>query len=115
MPVWSCLTARGVKWSTRSSRRLWRARQTGSPAWAGSGKRGSSTSRPWRRRAESALPTDPHPPDLGTLLDGVPCELTGMLGCELVVEGLGIVVVDEHVAGPGRQLEPLLEDDLVAL
>jgi hypothetical protein len=39
-------------------------------------------------------PADPHPPDLRSLLEVVPGELAGVLRRELVVQRLGVVVVD---------------------
>src|SRR5690606_41510636 len=68
-----------------------------------------------RVSALGARLTDPHPPHARPLLDGVPTELAGMLGRELVVQRLGVVVVHQHVASARSQLEPLLEDDPVAL
>src|SRR5690606_39690045 len=58
---------------------------------------------------------DAHAPYLGPLLQWVPGELAGVLGGELVVERLGVVVVDEHVGRARREGVPGREDHPVPL
>src|ERR1035437_3403623 len=59
-------------------------------------------------------PAYPHPPDLWSLLEVVPGELAGVLRRELVVQRLGVVVVDQHEARAGFQRCEGLDDQLVA-
>lgn len=57
---------------------------------------------------------DPHPPYLRTLLEVLPGELTGVLSLELVLQRLGVVVVDEDEALAGIEVLVGGEDQLVA-
>src|SRR5450759_2973492 len=63
------------------------------------------------RRGQSAYP---HPPDLWSLFEVVPGELAGVLRRELVVQRLGVVVVDKHEGRAGFQRCEGVEDQLVA-
>src|SRR5664280_814434 len=60
-------------------------------------------------------PPDAHTPQLGTRLEIVPGELTGVLGLELVVQRLRIVVVDDHESTPGYKVIIGGEDHVMAL
>jgi hypothetical protein len=78
----------------------------------------SSSSKQSRERVDSELigvPPDPHAPHLRPGLEGVPGELAGVLGLELVAQGLRVVVVDEDETGSGGEGVVLGEDRLVAL
>src|SRR5690606_8075038 len=58
---------------------------------------------------------DAHAPHVGPVLQRFPGELAGVLGGELVVERLGVVVVDEHVGRARREGVPGREDHPVPL
>src|SRR5690606_20305017 len=57
---------------------------------------------------------DPHPPDLGALLEVVPGEIALVLGVELVEERLRVVIVDQDEALPGNESRVVLEDHRMA-
>src|SRR6185437_10531414 len=56
---------------------------------------------------------DADPPYLRSLLQVLPGELAGVLGLELVPQGLRIVVVDQDVPVAGCERAERLEDQLV--
>src|SRR5690606_5495567 len=57
---------------------------------------------------------DAHPPGLRALLQVLPAERAGVFGGELVVQRLGVVVVDQDEAVPSAERVVGLEDQLVA-
>src|SRR5579864_6410765 len=72
--------------------------------------------RPSRRCAgahATSWPADAHPPDLRPLLEIRPGELPRLLRLELVVERLGIVIVDEDERLPRTERLKRREDDRV--
>jgi hypothetical protein len=58
---------------------------------------------------------DAHAPDVGPGFEVVPTELALGLGLELVLQRLGIVVVDQHQRLARRQLGEAAENQRVAL
>ena len=56
---------------------------------------------------------DAHAPYLRTLLQVLPAELSAVLPLELVVERLGVVIVDQYETLSGRQGVVGVEDELV--
>src|SRR5699024_8214655 len=56
---------------------------------------------------------DPYAPGLGAFFEILPGELAGMFGLELVIQWLGIVIVDQYERGAVVQTVVGLEDQFV--
>jgi hypothetical protein len=57
---------------------------------------------------------DPHTPNLGSLLQVIPRELARKLSLKLIVEGLGVVIVDQEERLTGMQLVERFENQRMA-